>query len=261
MAWKTAHAFVQGRDHVKYSIPCQDRTFSIVEKHIAVVSLADGAGSCKYSQIGAELATKVVCRLLKKEFEFLFRQECDFIKTFVHSELIKQIRKKSLSLAVDEEELAPTLQFVAVKDNRFVAGHIGDGTIGILTEFGIEVLSHPERGESSNITYFVTDPWALDHFRIYKGYLAGIKGFILMSDGVCESLYDYQEKILNDESARMLDWLIDYSLETVKSALKRNLVEVLGERSTDDCSVCLLRLVEHNADVLDSLDYQILFPF
>ena len=261
MTWKSAYAFVQGSGHQQGGVSCQDRSFSIMGEHLSVVSLADGAGSCKHSHIGAEVVTKLVCRILKKKFERLFSQDELIAKNDIHSELEKELAKRANLLTIHEEELASTLLFVAVKYNRYIAGHIGDGAIGILTEKGLDVLSHPERGEFANTTYFVTDPWALDHFRMYRGHLMGTYGFILMSDGACSSLYEYEKKVLNIESEKMLNWLKDNDEAVVRKALRRNIEEVLTRKTDDDCSICLLRLVENEVEISKAPDDQSTFPF
>ena len=42
------------------------------------------------------------------------------------------------------KDLSSTLLFVAVKGNKFLAGHIGDGLIGSFDESGSQVFSPPE---------------------------------------------------------------------------------------------------------------------
>ena len=58
--FKTASAFVLGRSHEKRDIVCQDKTFELVEKNYFSISLADGAGSCEYSHLGAYFITKEI---------------------------------------------------------------------------------------------------------------------------------------------------------------------------------------------------------
>ena len=62
-----------------------------------------------------------------------------------------------------------TLLFVSIKNNKYIAGHIGDGIIGIIDEKGDAiVLSEPENGEFANTTYFTTSENYKYHLRLYR---------------------------------------------------------------------------------------------
>ena len=103
-SWKIASNYIIGQGHISKNIPCQDRTYKLVDKKFLKIkvkrkffknkkrikinkyilnfqnsfyglSLADGAGSCKYSDIGAELVTKKILEYLNKNFEILFKDE------------------------------------------------------------------------------------------------------------------------------------------------------------------------------------------
>ena len=92
--WKIASSYIIGQGHISKNIPCQDRTYKLVDieylkkpgkrkvfkqrrsikstrniidskNSFYGLSLADGAGSCKYSDIGAELITKKILKYIK----------------------------------------------------------------------------------------------------------------------------------------------------------------------------------------------------
>ena len=264
--WKSVNVYVRGKGHVKEKLPCQDRTYSIVDKSIAVISLADGAGFYTHSQIGAEIAVKTVCEFLKKEFNSLYKNEDVITKHEIHNKLYVRLKKTAKSLSVDLDELSSTLLFVAVKEDKFIAGHIGDGVIGVLgildgEEEEVEVLSHPENGEYANETYFVTSPNAINHFRITKGEIDNTIGFILMSDGSSETLYDTKEKTLSKASKRILGWMDKNDAQAVKKALRKNVRNILRKYTSDDCSINLLKFVEVGKDETEKNDDQIPFSF
>lgn len=259
--WKTAGAFVQGTGHKKKKVPCQDRIYSIVDRGFAAISLADGAGSCSHSHIGAEIVTKTVVKVLEKKFDFLYGLSEKFIKDYILYELLVKLGYIACAFNVDLMELSSTLLFVAVKNRRYICGHIGDGVIGILNDENLNVLSHPERGEFANTTYFVTSHNALDHFKIMKGKIDSISGFVLMSDGSSESLYDRRERRLSIAINRMFCWMGDNEIQTVKVALYNNLKNVLRKYTLDDCSINLMKLAKTGGEVLDEGKQQFGFGF
>lgn len=259
--WKIAEAYVRGSSHERKGTPCQDRTYAVQDRNMVVVALADGAGSCRFSHIGAEIVTKDVCHYLHKNFESLYREDERFARDQILYYLLSRLDATARRLRITIKDLASTLLFVAVKDSRLISGHIGDGVIGLLQDNEIDILTYPDRGEFTNTTYFVTSSNARGHFRILRGPVDGIQGFILMSDGSADSLYNYQENKFSVASEKMLNWFNDHYPEDVEAALKENLKEILAKKTADDCSICLLRRIETEIEVVRALDYQIMFPF
>jgi serine/threonine protein phosphatase PrpC len=242
--WKIATAWVQGRSHLTKNTPCQDRTFQLVENHktgtFYGISLADGAGSCSHSDIGAEVVTNRILFFLKSNFSSLFKKNNIDEKVLVYIE--KELKKISKQNNYDLKDLSSTLLFIAIKNDSFIIGHIGDGIIGVLNnENKISVISYPENGEFANSTYFTTSLKYEKRLKILKGTIKNSLGFILMSDGTGESLYDKKNKILIDINADIINWLENNSEKDVKDALNNNLKEVISQRTLDDCSIGIIR--------------------
>jgi len=148
--WKLASAYVTGRGHLIKNAPCQDRTFELVSQHSTGtfygLSLADGAGSYALSDIGAEIVTKEVLAYLKSNFSKLSRVKNTSKK--VIKKIEEKLAKEATIRGIEIKELSSTLLFVAIKNDRFIAGHIGDGVIGVLNKYvKISVLSKPDNGE------------------------------------------------------------------------------------------------------------------
>ncbi len=242
--WKTAGVYLKGKSHIKSEIPCQDRVYSLSKGNTYVIALSDGAGSRKHSQYGAEISTKIICKLLTKKFNQLYSQNTDKIAQSLMNTILKYIIYKAKQMNSSINDFASTLLFVAVKDSNYIMGHIGDGVIGRINNDGIEVLSHPDNGEYANQTYFITNPSTIDHFRINKGNIGNTTGFVLMSDGTSESLYDKKRQTLSPISKQMLEWLNTNDTKTVTEALNKNVSEYIIPRTTDDCSINLMKLVE-----------------
>jgi len=242
--WKLASAYVTGRGHLTKNIPCQDRTFELVSKHSTGVfyglSLADGAGSYKLSDIGAEIVTKEILTYLKSNFSNLLQMKNTSKKIIKNIE--EKLAKEANNREIDFKELSSTLLFVVIKNDKFIVGHIGDGVIGVLDkDNNITVLSHPDNGEYSNSTFFTTTDSYPDRLRIIKGNIVDSIGFILMSDGSDESLYDSRTKELAPVNAEIINWLNVGSSKEVKSALQSNLNEIIKHKTHDDCSLGILK--------------------
>jgi serine/threonine protein phosphatase PrpC len=240
--FKTAGASVRGTSHIKKNTPCQDKVYKSVSKDTTTISLADGAGSCSMSEIGADVSTQFVADYLCENFDKIFVQNTEKTIEILLSNIKQLLTEKSEDLSVSLKELSSTLLFVSVKNSNYIAGHIGDGLIGCYLDGNPEVLSFPENGEYSNQTYFTTSETAKDHFRIYKGELSSIDGFILMSDGSYDNLFDKGKKKLAAANKTFFSWIKDHnnSEHKVEEALHLNLENLFTKVTTDDCSVNLL---------------------
>ena len=85
-------------------------------------------------------------------------------------------------------------------------------------------------------------PEADKYLRIYKDNLNSTLGFILMSDGSYESLFDTQNNILASANLTFFSWLVDKqnTIEALNKSIEENLASKFTKRTTDDCSVILL---------------------
>lgn len=247
--WKLASSYVTGRGHHLNNVSCQDRTFELIKSHSTGtfygLALADGAGSCKYSDVGAEIITEKTLSFIKSNFSYLFRSNK------ISQDLLDYISATLNNLAkeqnIEVKDLSSTLLFVALKEDKFIIGHIGDGVIGVLDKDNkIHVLSHPENGEFSNSTYFTTSSNYPSRMRIKKGVMQNSIGFILMSDGTANSLYDIKNKRLAEINIDIINWLEKESSETVKLALTENLENIIKKKTLDDCSLGVMRCVNMN---------------
>jgi serine/threonine protein phosphatase PrpC len=269
--WKIASSYIVGQGHIVRNIPCQDRTYQLIDKQcinrkskkryfknrsaIEVnkkivdyknnfygLALADGAGSCIHSDIGAELITKKILHYIKNNFDDLLNDSnLQFtLTTYIEGEL----REKEAENSIIFKDLSSTLLFVAIKDKKFIIGHIGDGVIGMLDdENNIQTISKPENGEYSNSTYFTTSIHYPERLRLLKGTLKKGVGFILMSDGTEESLYNKEKECLSDTNINIINWLEKNNERDVEKALFSNLEQVISKRTSDDCSIGIMKKI------------------
>ena len=244
--WNYSYASRQGIGHKKGNTPCQDHSLGVFANETTVVAVSDGAGSKPLSHIGSEVAVKTVCQLLSESFDLLW----DSGETGITEEVLSAFQKNLEEVKKEgtlNQAYASTLLFIAIKDQRFIAGHIGDGVIGSLTDDGeLQVVSHPENGEFDNITYFITEEDAFVNFRVQKGKIDKRTAFILMSDGVDDSLYIKSEKALATANRNIMDWINEVSSGYQQEELNTELGSIIEEYflkrspSLDDCSLALI---------------------
>ncbi|MEM1319438.1 MAG: PP2C family serine/threonine-protein phosphatase [Bacteroidota bacterium] len=239
--WVSAVQSVQGIGHRKSNTVCQDKTLAIVERGVNVIALSDGAGSAHHADLGADLAVQKTCALLIDYFDSIYEKESAVIAQVIVQHIQVALGERAEELGGSIKDFAATLLFVAVRQGRYIAGHIGDGVIGFSQQRAVQVLSQPENGAYINLTYFITSKEAIEHLRIYKGDIESINGFLLLSDGSTASLYNRRGGELSRAGMTMLQWLDRHSREEVEAALLENITQWLLPKTSDDCSIAMLR--------------------
>lgn len=239
--WKCSSCEVQGRGHIKNQVPCQDKTKTTFDKGTYVIALADGAGSAKLSHYGATCVVDSITELFVENFEGLFCEEDGRqVKISIMEKLMADINSLAEQLECLPKDLAATLLVVAINDNRFIIAHIGDGVIGYLDGAVLKVASAPSNGEHANETYFVTSRDAINTMRIFKGSVKDIAGFVLMSDGTEQSLYNKQSNTLSPAIIKLMRRNILLDELSMRSQLEATFRKVIATRTHDDCSIALI---------------------
>ena len=239
--WKVIQCAVQGKSHIKDSIPCQDKTFCYTDDNITVTALADGAGSASLSHFGADQITRFICNDFVECFDLYFNDENGItVKQIIDSKIKQQISEMSVDLDCKTSDLSSTLLVAAVKNNKFILLHIGDGVIGYSKNSQIRVATKPENGEFANTTVFTTSSESIATMKLIKGYLNSIDGFILMSDGTEASLYNKKENCLSEALGRLLKMLNYIPAEKMESQLTESFNSVIKDATIDDCSIVMM---------------------
>ncbi len=236
-----------GRSHLARNQPCQDKVhYCCFEKQSAIISLADGAGSCVWSDIGAEYIVNNIGEIIHSNFDDYFENPTQASYDIV-SKLLMGLQQIAILKTIDLHELSSTLLFAYVRKTpkgvKYLAGHIGDGVIAIGgSSDEIEVLSHPTRGDFANTTVFITGPDAAKNLRVYSGFVQYNIGFLLMSDGAAESLYSQRLKTLAPACKEILAFFDRYSQKIAGSAIKKILERHFIKKTHDDCSLSVLKV-------------------
>ena len=242
--WSTAGAKTQGIQHKKNDIPCQD-AFTFIEKDYFVCSaISDGAGTSKYAEIASEIVANRITKILEEEFDNFFSANNKIVKEKIIHRLRTIIGIEAKKKKASKEDFNSTLLFVAIKNDNYIVGHVGDGAIGALVGNNLVTISKPLNGEYKNQTYFVTSKKYKEHFRIYKGELKNISGFILATDGTTDSLYNYQTNKFAEVGIKIIKWLDENNNEKVNHAIMENLRNVFSKKTRDDCTLLIMRRIK-----------------
>lgn len=232
-SWKKFTFSITGKKHKVEGVVCQDAVSSWVNGDRGCVVLADGAGSAKFSRIGALVA----CNYIKSLFE-KGKLKNDFIDL-----LRKRIKKHAEKREQDIKDFASTLLFIGVERETYKLIHIGDGLIACLYENGsIRVLSEGYKGEYANETVFITSE-NVENFIIYKSgnwVQEEIRAFFLMSDGMQQVLYQKSTGTFGKALYKIYSWFCaEENLERLKRQIKSQR-KIFYQRTYDDLSLCIL---------------------
>ena len=255
--WKQCGVAVQGRDHIEAGVVCQDNVAKARANGVYAIALSDGGGSRKYSQIGSEHATRAAVGLLTERFEELYERlvqvreggpkasaKLHALRLTILDHVLNALRAQ-VSAERTMLDFGCTLQFAAVKDGRYLVGHVGDGVMAALYQRGlsrrVEVLSHPENGDGPNVTFFITDHNAAEHLRLACGECRQLEGILMMSDGPEEVLYDAASG-MHQNTQKLFDNFAGVPVEQYRANLERFLERTVARHSYDDLSLNLLYL-------------------
>ena len=204
MPWKAIACSAKGTSHEKVGSPCQDYADFIKVNDsgdvvnngdIIIGAVCDGAGSCKHSDIGSQLAVKTALnylqgclKRLKNERKDLspdiLKESADQVLEKTVAEVRKAFDAKAQEMGCSPNDLSCTLLVVVATPKWLAAMQIGDGFIVIQQpDSEYQLLFQPIKGEYANETTFVTASNALEKMRVRV--VTGEQQFIFAStDGL-----------------------------------------------------------------------------
>ena len=239
--WKSSEYAAAGRVHLKAGIPCQDKVRTYRNGEVTVITLADGAGSAKLSHFGAEAVLDRVSKDLGEHFEEYFNESnASSIRQRLFSEVLCALDETQSRLQCDLRDLSSTLLAAAVCGSRYFIAHIGDGVIGYLKDDEVKVATGPDNGYFANETFFTTTPSTLSRMRIIKGADDGIGGFVLMSDGTENALYNKRTCQLSQGIKRIMRMTLLCPDGSMQELLSETFESAVMNLTHDDCSISIL---------------------
>jgi hypothetical protein len=201
--WTGASASVSGRKHLREGIPCQDASV-VNDSPRPFLVVADGRGSAKHSEVGAQSACEVLGDLvhtdslllkdvLDGEDQAWAEQAFPALKDLLFRSVLMRQKKISEKHDIPQADLEHTLLFVVLGTKRWLSLHVGDGAIVVQSRSqGLRTISAPERGEFANSTCFVGRKTTPEQVRAELHALDDLTGVVAMSDGTAERLIHSQ---------------------------------------------------------------------
>lgn len=181
MGWRAIARSAVGTSHLKRQMPCQDFGGYRFYQDVIVGAVADGAGSAKYAEIGAELAVKTALRYLtgteagieqyrrfwKLHLQPFSEEEAWELFTETAKQVIAALEAQAASQGASIADLACTLLVFMATPKWVAAMQIGDGFIMVrCQQAGYQLLFSPDKGEYINETTFITSANAVETMQV-----------------------------------------------------------------------------------------------
>lgn len=232
MKLKYAYGIVPGNSSGVKEAGCRDQSGILEQNGVTVISLSGTAEEKVNTDLCAKTTAHVATEFVASHFDKLYSAQVNTVKKAILGWMKDDLRKKETAQFCSD---CPFM-FIAVKGNRYLAVHSGGGLIARhnegVNEEGFSVLSGPE-------------PENRDALRVDKGELQEPFGFLLLSDGACQSLYESGTGSLSPACGTFFEWLKEYDGETVSEALRDNIGKYFLKDTKGDISVVLM-LSEHS---------------
>ena len=218
-------ASIRGRSHAHEGKP-RDDDFAIgffEPTHTAIMVVADGAGSAKYSRKGSEIASQTVRQVCVKELEqaqssllsYIEKGDIENLTELLEGILLHAvnsacdaIKKEAEEQQRESREYATTLLVTLCQkiENKFLvlSWWVGDGAIAIYDNElqQATLVGMPDSGEFAGQTRFLTMPEIVTENTIRqrrRSYLIEkCTAIILMTDGVCDPKFDTDSNLQNN---------------------------------------------------------------
>ena len=234
----------QGKSHMKNNTPCQDYCDYFIGEDFSIIALSDGAGSCKFSQIGSKVLVDSIKEFLKNNYKNIMNKNEDEIKSSIISYLSKQIEQIALEKKIEEKELSATLLFVISYEDKAMYGHIGDGIIACDFKNELIVLDRGENGEFKNETIFFRKNIKKENFKLKIIPNKDMLSFFCFSDGLEPVFISFKENILAPKLQTFSSWIYKYESKTYEEEITDELNYIASSNYSidDDLSLIIMNV-------------------
>lgn len=233
MKVRIAAAESAGSYHSKNGIPCQDKTGINIDEEAAIAVISDGAGSKSYAEQSADMIVSAAIDY----FKTISKELSAITEDSFRSGLAETIYGRFGSKNVDE--YGGTLVLAAVTENCLFTAHMGDGIIIKLDNSGESVLSAPENGEYSNMSFFFPGS-SEEHLRVSKHKIYGDFTLILASDGISDLIFSSSEDRAAPICRKFEMWNQSFEPEEAGKIYEDNLNGIFSKYSSDDKSIAVI---------------------
>ena len=225
-----------GSSHSKKGVGCQDANNCVLtENGWVVAAIADGVGSCKYSDVASAIAVNVSVRVCVDEIN-KDGDQCDLLKVIekAFTQAEREIDNRSFSEGHLITEYDTTLS-LAIYDGKHVTyGHCGDGgIIGLTPEGDYVKITLPQKSEGIYVIPLRAgkDSWIID---CAKEEFASI---LLATDGVYDTFFPY---LLKGQPVEVYVPLIRYFMDNNILKVSSKTIDAIDKARKDyiDSDTC-----------------------
>jgi hypothetical protein len=250
--WLASGVSVRGRSHFATGEPCQDHCIARSFGGVQILALADGAGSCELSGIGA----KAACIGFVSHVRELLgpcRSEAEAVEAFLEEstetdwhaavESAREwVERAALKREVDaQNSMACTFLGAVLGSSSAIVLQIGDGAwVAEVGQGCFGCVTWPENGEFGNETFFLTQATWREHVQFAKIPKShGLRSLTGFSDGVETLCLDQAAKVpIDGFFQRLATVRRSCGRREYEAALKQLLQSPrVTEKSDDDCSI------------------------
>jgi hypothetical protein len=215
-----------GSSHEKQGTKCQDANkICELANGIVIAAVADGVGSCKYSDVSSKIAVDVstaFCETNLNSFDF-----ADLIeKAFIQAELA--IEKQSMQDNQPLPEYDTTLDLVIYDGKRAAYGHCGDGGIICLTNKGDYIkVTTPQKKEGIFVIPLRDGSKNKNNTWIFGCVEDDLASVLLATDGVYDIFFPY---LLKEQPVEVHIPLIEYFMDNTGIHVSKDKIEDISEK-------------------------------
>ena len=229
--YKIVAASRRGRSHEHVgSFRDDDFAIHLIEDSPwSVITVADGAGSAKYSREGSRIAVEIV----QNEFQRYLNpytiddlnndlakwqvgsqdevtvgiatklnQQFHHVYYEIYKSILNQIELQATDLGANTKDFSTTLLVAVVcklADKTFVSTFsVGDGAIALYSESNLRLMNDPDGGEYAGQTRFLDRSIAQDFTnRLKIGCFTDVDAILLMTDGISDPIFETDSGLLN----------------------------------------------------------------
>jgi Protein phosphatase 2C len=176
VAWRAIVHSAIGTRHCQLQQPCQDYGDYRIAGNILLGAVSDGAGSAKYSDIGAKVAVETALAVMAEQvLQGVAEMSYEAISTTASDFLLEMFKQVISALEMTAQkgdyelrDLGCTLLAFMAAPDWIAAAQIGDGFIvaGDGETHSYRLLFPPDKGEFINETMFITTGKALDYLQV-----------------------------------------------------------------------------------------------
>ena len=219
---------IVGSSHLKKGGVCQDANKIItLDNGTIIAAIADGVGSCKYSDIASSIAVDVSARVCADEIKT--DGNCDLLKVIekAFTQAEREIDKRSLSENHLITDYDTTLSLVIYDGKHIAYGHCGDGgIIGLTPEGDYITTTSPQKTDG----IYVIPLRAGKNTWIIGKSEEEFASVLLATDGVYDIFFPY---LLKGQPVEVYVPLIRYFMDNNILKASEKTIEAIGKERED----------------------------